>query len=163
MKTPFGVNIFFLFLKIGSSNMIPYLEFCKITNAKKPASRKQIKLSTEQLFVLHYLKEEFQLTDIQTQKLEYIVTRECRIISQDRYKKIKFLEICLGAVAFIFDLDAKDWKNVTGFINTICKDDHSSYDLTISAYHFYRNYYNTFFGLEFPDDLTNFSETLRLR
>jgi hypothetical protein len=144
--------------------MIPYTDFVLKTNAKAHFDNKNFQLTAEQLLILYFVMDRFHLTDTEMRQVEFLVNRNCRIKTQDRFIQLKYLETVLGALLLVFDRNAKDWKQVNYFIKLICKDEHSVYEMTNSIYGIYRNLYNAFFGIDFSErEYETCTATLKLK
>jgi hypothetical protein len=142
--------------------MIAFLDFNSNTKQKETLNQ-NFQLTEEQLLILFYLTEKFNLTVQQTMKVEFIVKRECRMVKQNRFREMKFLEFVMGAILFVLDRDGQDWHQVNEFIYLICNSQSSAYAISLSTYSFYRNYYNLWFGIEIPSEFDTCKATLKLK
>lgn len=144
--------------------MINYQEFNFPFQAKETFNKKPFSLSFEQLSFLCLISDEFNLTNTELMTLEYIVTRQTKIISLNRFNQLDFFNECLGALMFLLDREEKDVIQIHEFIERIHLDKYVACSTRAKAYKKYRNLHDVYFGIELgPETYETFDKALKLR
>jgi len=144
--------------------MINYQEFNFPIKAKEIFGKKPFELTIEQLAVLYLLKNKFNLSGKQIMQIEFILTNECKLILQNRFRTLEFEIQALGAMLYILDSQNKDFSKIHEFIDKAHSSDRFIAGSTRGkVYLTYRKFYEQYDETKLnPDEYQKCNKTLQL-
>jgi hypothetical protein len=130
----------------------------------KQSVNQSFSLTLEQLSFLYLLSEKFNLIDNELKLVEYLVTKECKTISINRFRVLDFESVSLAALLYLFDLKDKDYICILDFIDLVHPDKYKAGYTRSQTYKIYRNFYNTYFGVQIkPETYETYDNALKLK